>query len=252
MVYPAQRPPTYRKRKKKKKKRSKLPFIIAIIAILIITGTGFLYFSYSRLATSKDMTDDVVDYLFYLKDKEEIYFIRTDLSGRINYLISFPKISYEPIMAISLDQETPKEMFRSVEKLFGSSDLNYYASIDENTILKMIQISSYNEVLEYEALDIDIFADILNTIDMEMLEFMFFGKTGEFITLLSENNYTKEGGYRLLSNIKNYANKSVPMTFMTKKPVSITLTNSEGEKQNFERLYIDDKSLETIMEFMKE
>ena len=62
----------------------------------------------------------------------------------------------------------------------------------------------------------------------------------------------KKGDTDSFQILRIMQNKSVPMTFMTKKPVSITLTNSEGEKQNFERLYIDDKSLETIMEFMKE
>ncbi|HOO31930.1 MAG TPA: hypothetical protein PK466_01055 [Thermotogota bacterium] len=252
MVYPAQRPPTYRKRKKKKKKMSMLPFIIIIIIILICTGVGFLYFSYSRLSTSKAMTDDTVDYLFYLSDREEVYFIRTDLSGRINYLISFPKISYEPIMAISVDLETPKEMFRSVEKLFGSSDLNYYASIDEKAFEKIMAISDLSEDISYETLTIDQFADVLDSINLNTFEFMLYGKTEDFISILVDNNYSKDGGYRLLSSIKNYANKSVPMTFMTKEPVSITLTDNEGEKKQFKRLYIDDKSLETIMEFMKE
>lgn len=252
MVYPAQRPPTYRKRKKKRKKISKLPFIIAILVILICTGVGFLYFSYSRLSTSKDMTDNVVDFLFYMKGKEEAYFIRTDLDEKINYLISFPKISYEPIMAISIDQETPKEMFRSVEKLFGSSDLNYYASVDEDIFKKLLKLSSYSEDVSYDTLDIDTFADVLDKIEFDLLEFLFFNKTNKYISILSEDNYSRDGGYRLLSNIKNYANKSVPMTFMTKEPVSITLTNTEGEKEKYDRLYIDDKSLETIMEFIKQ
>jgi hypothetical protein len=101
-------------------------------------------------------------------------------------------------------------------------------------------------------LDIDTFADVLDKIEFDLLEFLFFNKTNKYISILSEDNFSRDGGYRLLSNIKNYANKSVPMTFMTKEPVSITLTNTEGEKEKYDRLYIDDKSLETIMEFIKQ
>jgi hypothetical protein len=187
-----------------------------------------------------------------MKGKEEAYFIRTDLDEKINYLISFPKISYEPIMAISIDQDTPKEMFRSVEKLFGSSDLNYYASVDADAFKKLLELSDYSKDVSYDTLDIDTFAAVLDKIEFDLLEFLFFNKTNKYISILSEDNFSRDGGYRLLSNIKNYANKSVPMTFMTKEPVSITLTNTEGEKEKYDRLYIDDKSLETIMEFIKQ
>jgi len=250
MVYPVQRSNSY-KRKAKKKKRSKLPFFIAIIIIVVIAIIAVVFLLHSNLMNSKVMKDDKVDYVFYMKGIEQIFFIRTDIPQKINYLISVPKISYEPIMAISMDQPNPREIFRSVEKLFGASDMNYYASMDEEAYKKMISISNIKEPLEYSELTVNNFVETIEKIDLSWNEFIFFSKTAQFIDIQDEDNFSKQGAYRLISNITKYANKEVPMTFMTRKPVKITLKDKQGESKEFERLYIDDKSLDTIMEFMK-
>jgi len=76
-----------------------------------------------------------------------------------------------------------------------------------------------------------------------------------FRLCLYEHNYSQHGSYRLINHINQYANKEIPMTFMTKAPVKITVqqmgADGNGTLNEYERLYIDDKSLDTIMEFMK-
>ena len=197
------------------------------------------------------MTDERVDYVFYMKGIEEIFFVRTDKKQKINYLISIPKISYEPIMAISMDQPSPREIFRSVEKLFGASDSNFYSAIDENSFKIMQDLSSLENHLQYGTLNINQFIEIIESINLDWHEFLFFNKSKKMISAQNEHNYTKTGAYRLINNISKYANKEVPMTFMTKAPVKIMVTDQQGEEKEYKRLYIDDKSLDTIMEFMK-
>jgi len=250
MVYPVQRGHSYKKRPKKKKK-SKVPFIITIIVILIIAVISFIFFLYTNLNNSKVMKDQRVDYVFYMKGLEEIFFIRTDRKQKINYLISIPKISYEPIMAISMDQPNPREISRSVEKLFGASESSFYSSIDEETYLTIKNLSTSDNIPPYNELTINHFVEMIESINLDWYEFIFFNKSKKIIVAQKEHNYTKEGAYRIINNISKYANKEVPMTFMTKTPVKITITGSEGSQKEYERLYIDDKSLDTIMEFMK-
>jgi len=250
MVYPVQRSQSYKKRTKKKKK-SKVPFIISIVVILIIAMFSFIFFLYANLNNSKVLKDDRVDYVFYMKALEEIFFIRTDRKQKINYLISIPKISYEPIMAISMDQPNPREISRSVEKLFGASESNFYSSIDENAYSTIKDLATVENNPTYNTLTINDFVELIESINLDWYEFLFFNKSKKLIAAQNEHNYTKEGAYRIINNISKYANKEVPMTFMTKAPVKITITDGQGSQNEYERLYIDDKSLDTIMEFMK-
>ncbi|MDN5358942.1 MAG: hypothetical protein PWQ84_5 [Thermotogaceae bacterium] len=250
MVYPVQRGHSYHKRTKKKK-RSKLPFIITIIVIIIIASCGFVFFLHNSLLNSKEMTDDRVDYVFYMRGLEKIFFIRTDRKQKINYLIDIPKISYEPIMAISMDQPSPREISRSVEKLFGAPNSTYYSSIDENSYQTIKDLSVKENEPEYTQLTISQFVEMVESIHLDWYEFLLFNKTKKWINAQNEHNYTKNSAYRLINNISKYANKAVPMTFMTKAPVEITVKDNQGNQKKYQRLYIDDKSLDTIMEFMK-
>ncbi|MFW6248311.1 MAG: hypothetical protein ACOC4J_00915 [Bacteroidota bacterium] len=239
------------KKKAKKKKRSKFPFIISIAIIVVIAALGFVFFLHNNLMNSKEMTDERVDYVFYMNGLEQIYFIRTDRKQKINYLISIPKISYEPIMAISMDQPSPRDISRSVEKLFGASDLAFFSSVDENAYQKIRKIGDLNDSPDFFELTINQFVRMLESIKLDWYEFLIFRNTKKLIETQNEHNYTKNSTYRLINNITKYANKEVPMTFMTKAPVKITVTDSQGSQNDYERLYIDDKSLDTIMEFMK-
>ena len=250
MVYPVQRSHSYKKRSKKKK-RSKLPFIIGIVIVLIIASLGFVFFLYNNLMNSKVMTDDKVDYVFYMKELEQVYFIRTEQKQKINYLISIPKISYEPIMAISMDQPSPREISRSVEKLFGVPDSTFYSSFDENSYQILKGLAGMDSNPEYSKLTINHFVEMIESINLDWYEFLLFSKTKKIIEAQNEHNYSKNSAYRLINNISKYANKEVPMTFMTKAPVKITLTTAQGNQKEYKRLYIDDQSLDTIMEFMK-
>jgi hypothetical protein len=197
------------------------------------------------------MTDDRVDYVFYMRGLEKIFFIRTDRKQKINYLIDIPKISYEPIMAISMDQPSPREISRSVEKLFGAPNSTYYSSIDENSYQTIKDLSVKENEPEYTQLTISQFVEMVESIHLDWYEFLLFNKTKKWINAQNEHNYTKNSAYRLINNISKYANKAVPMTFMTKAPVEITVKDNQGNQKKYQRLYIDDKSLDTIMEFMK-
>lgn len=250
MVYPVQRSHSYKKRTKKKK-RSKLPFIISIVIILIIAALGFVFFLYNNLMNSKVMTDNRVDYVFYMKELEQVFFIRTEQKQKINYLISIPKISYEPIMAISMDQPSPREISRSVEKLFGAPDSTFYSSFDKNNYQIIKDLASIDNSPEYSNLTINQFVEMIESINLDWYEFMLFTKAKKIIDAQNEHNFSKNSAFRLINNISKYANKEVPMTFMTKAPVKITVTTSQGNQKEYQRLYIDDKSLDTIMEFMK-
>jgi len=249
MVYPVQRSHSYHKRTKKKK-RSKLPFIISIIIVIIIATFGFVFFLYNNLMNSKEMTDERVDYVFYMQGLEQIYFLRTDRKEKINYLISIPKISYEPIMAISMDQSNPREISRSVEKLFGAPDSTFYSSVNEKDY-QIINSLATSKGPVYSELNINQFVEMIESINLDWYEFLIFNKTKKLISAQNENNYTKNSAYRLIHNISKYANKEVPMTFMTKAPVTIIVTDNQSNQKEYKRLYIDDKSLDTIMEFMK-
>lgn len=249
MVYPVQRGHSYHKRTKKKK-RSKLPYIISIIIIIIIAAFGFVFFLYNNLMSSKEMTDERVDYVFYMQGLEQVYFIRTDRKEKINYLISIPKISYEPIMAISMDQSIPREIARSVEKLFGASDSTFYSSVSEKEY-QIIKSLANTSGPEYPELTINQFVEMIESVKLDWYEFLIPSKTKKMISAQNEHNYTNNSAYRLIYNISKYANKEVPMTFMTKAPVTITVTDNQGNQKEYKRLYIDDKSLDTIMEFMK-
>ena len=197
------------------------------------------------------MTDDRVDYVFYMKELEQVYFIRTEQKQKINYLISIPKISYEPIMAISMDQPSPREISRSVEKLFGVPDSTFYSSFDETSYQILKGLAGMDNNPEYSKLTINQFVEMIESINLEWYEFLLFSKTKKIIEAQNEHNYSKNSAYRLINNISKYANKEVPMTFMTKAPVKITLTTAQGNQKEYKRLYIDDQSLDTIMEFMK-
>ena len=255
MVYPVQRSHSYTKRTKKKKKKSKLPFIVAIAIIIVIAILSVVFFLYNNLIHSKVVTDDRIDYVFYMKGIEKIFLIRTDKKEKINYLISIPKISYEPIMAISMDQPNPREISRSVEKLFGAVDSSFYSSIDQEAFNHIVNLSTNENTINYEQLTIGQFVEIIEHITLDWYEFLFFNQSKSLIQAQSEHNYTQHGSYRIIKHINQYANKEVPMTFMTKAPVKITIQQNGPEGNDkpveYERLYIDDKSLDTIMEFMK-
>src|SRR6056297_799014 len=211
MVYPVQRSHSYHKRTKKKK-RSKFPFIISIIIVIIIAVFGFVIFLYNNLMNSKEMTDERVDYVFYMQGLEQIFFLRTDRKEKINYLISIPKISYEPIMAISMDQTSPREISRSVEKLFGASDSTFYSSIDANSYQTIKELTASENKPEYAQLTISQFVEMIESIHLDWYEFLLFNKTKKLINAQNEHNYTKNSAYRLINNISKYANKAVPMT----------------------------------------
>src|SRR6056297_1886846 len=200
MVYPVQRSHSYKKRSKKKK-RSKLPFIIGIVIVLIIASLGFVFFLYNNLMNSKVMTDDKVDYVFYMKELEQVYFIRTEQKQKINYLISIPKISYEPIMAISMDQPSPREISRSVEKLFGAPDSTFYSSFDENSYQILKGLAGMDNSPEYSKLTINQFVEMIESINLEWYEFLLFSKTKKIIEAQNEHNYSKNSAYRLINNI---------------------------------------------------
>jgi len=248
MVYPVQRPTRYKR--KKQKKRKKWPIVVLTLILIIAATAIFLYFSYNRLYGSKAMQDDVVDFLFYLEGRDEIFLIRTDKKEKINYLISVPSISYEPIMAISMDRDSPKDMYRSAEKLFGESDMSFFSTIDRESFQHISELSRSKENLPYDELTVDQFATYLKAIDLGFFEFLFFPEVSGFTKIQKQDNFTKNGGYRLLYNVDRYANKSIPLDYMTEKPVKITVTKQNGEEMEYQRLYIDYKSLETIKEFM--
>ena len=248
MVYPVQRPTRYKR--KKQKKRKKWPIVVLTVILIIAAAIIFLYFSYSRLNGSKAMQDDVVDFLFYLEERDEIFLIRTDKKEKINYLISIPSIAYEPIMAISLDRDSPKDMYRSAEKLFGESDMSFFSTIDQGSFDRIVELSNKKENHPYGEITVDQFAAYLKDIELGIFEFIFFPEVGRFTKVQKQDNFTKNGGYRLLYNVDRYANKSIPLDYMTEKPVRITVMDQNGKETEYQRLYIDYKSLETIKEFM--
>ncbi len=247
MIYPV---PSGNFSKKKKKKKSKLPIVIMAILLVLAVLVTYVLFSFNSLKNSREMTEDKVDYLFFLEDQKDIVFIRTDLAGKISYVISFPSISYEPIRAVSTDLENPKEIYSSIEKLFGSANMGFYATIDKNGCKKIAELVGKQSVSTDSQEAAKEIVDALMTHIPGFFEFLFFGESKKVLNLMENDNLDSKSSFRLLHMLNNYAMKFTPLEFLTQEPVKI-LKYEDHNTHSIERLYIDEKGLRNVKEFME-
>jgi len=211
---------------------------------------SYVFFSHNSLFSSKEMTEGEVDFLFFFKEQKEIVFLRTDLDGKISYVISFPSISYEPILAISTDLENPRDIYGSVEKLFGTADMGFYAVVDKSGYEKIVNNA---ENISKSTQSEDIAKALVATLEeyeIGFFDFLFFSNTGKVKSLVTEDNFDNKSVYRLLHMIKNYAMKFTPLEFLTIEPVKI-LKYDDNNTTSLERLYMDENGLKNVKEFME-
>jgi len=235
----------------RKKKRRKLPWILFIVIIILAAIISYILFSYNTLFNSDAMQEEKVDFLFFLNENKQIIFIREDMVARISYIVSFPSISYEPIRSISTDYDNPKDIYSAVEKLYGEVDKGYYASMNEEQLEKMY--SNVGMTLEYNTageVDTKNFIKALREYKLSTFEFLLFSNVNKFKSQLENTNKNKSDIYRLLYQLQEYARKETPMKFITKKPVIVRKLDNINQSET-KRLYIDEKELRQIKEFME-
>jgi hypothetical protein len=247
MIYPI---PT---RSYKKKPKKKVPWLVVIIVLLAAFGAFFLFYTHSLLFESGDMTESIVDFLFLVEDKNEVFFIRSNKQQKISYAVQMPLKSFEPIQAVSLDQKTPQGIYTSIEKLFGRANRSFWATIQSSDFTRIRELGrlSKNTVVQDQEIgaDIQTFIELIQALDISYFEFVFFSKMKALQNIFELDNFNNRSTFRLVDQLSNYAYKATPVSFLTKKPVRITY-QSGNTKEEAERFYLDDKSLKSIKEFM--
>jgi len=250
MIYPI---PT---RTYKKKPKRKVPWILILISLACTFVVLFLFYTHSLLFDSNDMKEPIVDFLFLIQDKEEVFFIRSNKLQKISYAVQMPLKSFEPIQAVSLDQSTPQGIYNSIEKLFGRANRSFWATIDTSDFAALARLSktaqdSSQTGASQTPHDIHQFIGLIQRIDLSVFEFIFFPKMKALQNILKMDNFNNRSAYRLVDQLENYAYKATPVTFLTKNPVTIRYQSKSGEVE-VERFYLDDKSLKSIKEFMSQ
>jgi len=250
MIYPV---PTHTYKKKPKRK---VPWLLILILIAIAFAVFFLFYTHNLLYDSSDMTEPVVDFLFLIQDKEEVFFIRSNRQQKISYAVQMPLKSFEPIQAVSLDQSTPQGIYNSIEKLFGRANRSFWATIETSDFTVLAQLSkNAPDVSQTGAsapsYDIHHFIGLVQQIDLSVIEFIFFPKMKALQNIFKMDNFNNRSAFRLVDQLKNYAYKATPVAFLTKNPVTIRYLTDSGEVE-VERFYLDDKSLKSIKEFMSQ
>jgi len=256
MIYPV---PTHSYKKKPKRK---IPWSLLLILFAVAFTGFFLYYTHNLLFDSSDMTEPVVDFLFLIQDKGEVFFIRSNKQQKISYAVQMPLKSFEPIQAVSLDQSTPQGVYNSIEKLFGRANRSFWATIETSDFAALARLSKRSPLSPNTAEgprtgssesphDIHHFIELVQQIDLSAFEFIFFPKMKALQDIFVMDNFNNRSAYRLVDQLKNFAYKATPVTFLTKNPVTIRYRSGSAEVE-VERFYLDDKSLKSIKEFMSQ
>lgn len=254
MIYPL---PTQTLKKKPKKK---IPWVVLIILLLCGFIGFFFFYTHNLLYTSSDMTEPIVDFLFFVQDQKEVYFIRSNRTQKISYAVQMPVKSFEPIQAVSLDQSTPQGIYNSIEKLFGSADRSFWAIIQSSDFKNLQALSKRQNQVSPVPNDINTFIQLIQQIDVSFFEFVFFPKMQKLQEYFQSDNFNNRSAFRFFFQLKNFAYKITPITFLTKQPVTIVYpagkqkSDASGDTAptTVERFYLDDNSLKSIKEFMSQ
>ncbi|HRW91778.1 MAG TPA: hypothetical protein P5560_02390 [Thermotogota bacterium] len=248
MVYPVSRNSF---RRPQRSRRARWPWILALVLVVLALLVFVFLFLQQSFHHSAVMKAQIVDFLFLLEDNSEVVLIRNNLQQRINYVVPIPSSSYEPIRGVSLDYEDPKQVYATVESFFGKPDLSFQASLDREGFAQLKELLDQQSAeVQDAAFSAEGLVTVLRGLPLGLLEPLFFPTVRKALPQLLQSSFSERAFYRLVDQLAHYAIKTIPVSFMTRHPIQITV-RSGMETQTLQRWYIDEKSLKTIKEFME-
>lgn len=244
MIYPVSPGAYYQRRKKKKKK--KWPWLMLIIILAIASISMWIFWRHQSLHQSAEMNYPRVDYIFLLPESDKVIVIRNDTVRRISYVINLSTMTYDPVLKIRLDHQSPQELAPAIRSLLGPADHAFYVSLKNTDVGRLGGILS---ITDFQLSDDDALTRLFQAIPLGFLEFLTFSSIQRVMPFLTDGNMNARAVFRLVDQLRHFAIQTVPVQYQTTHPVTIHLQDRADTLQ-VRRLYLETERLQQIKEFI--
>ncbi len=213
-----------------------------ILAVFLALGgiAIWLLLTDTAIRRSPEFASQILHYVFVNKEKEVGYFIRIDTSKRMIYIISLKQHSFDPVNNRAVDLSNPLDVFSFVEKMLDiSTNQRFYASLTDKQMKDFMNLFVRNGHTDF-----GVFLGNLAQKKSNIFDNVLLGR--RLSVLRPESNFTKAALAKFVYEFQRNALRPYNLVATIDKPIRITV-----DGRQYERIYLDLKSIETIKQDIK-
>ncbi|AEH50666.1 hypothetical protein [Pseudothermotoga thermarum] len=223
-----------------KRRKTALFWIILAAALAFAGFAGWILLSNMFLKNSPEFTSSVLHYAFVNKEKGVAYFVRIDTTKRMVYIVTLKQHYFDPVNSRALDLSNPLDVFSFVERMFDiSSSQRFFASLTDKQLKEFM-----NSFFKNGSNDFPVFLTNLASKKAGIFDNMLLGR--RLNVLRPESNFTKASLAKFVYELRRNALRFYTLTTVIDKPVRIYV-----DGRQYERIYLDPKSIELIREDLR-